>query len=160
MRALRTRPNTWPLAAPQASLRTAVPRAPNPQSGAHDLTGVFVASSLNLLGDEAVKFVGQTDVPGRHGDGPFCRCDFRNHHDWQTLPIVRSIGRQSYCRETLSCDSLVWRRKDRPEFRLANGEHHSKVLVVRVLSGNVQLLADPVDHMLATWFGPFGSLLN
>src|SRR5882724_8833059 len=53
----------------------------SPQSGAHDLTGVFVASSLNLLGDEAVKFVSQIDVPGRHGGWPFCRCEFRNHHN-------------------------------------------------------------------------------
>src|SRR6266481_7028660 len=50
----------------------------SPQSGAHDLTGVFVASSLNLLGDEAVKFVGQIDIPGRHDDWPFCRYEFRN----------------------------------------------------------------------------------
>src|ERR1019366_6905295 len=43
----------------------------SPQPGAHHLAGVFVTSTLNLGGDEAVQFVGQIDVAGRHGVGPF-----------------------------------------------------------------------------------------
>ena len=42
----------------------------SPQPGSHNLTGVFVTPALNLLGDEAVKLLGQIDVAGRHSGGP------------------------------------------------------------------------------------------
>jgi hypothetical protein len=41
-----------------------------PQSGAHNLTGVFVASAPDLLEHKPVKLVGQIDISGRH-DGSF-----------------------------------------------------------------------------------------
>ena len=43
------------------------------QAGTHDLACVFIASALNLGGDEAVKFGCQIDVASRHGIGPFRR---------------------------------------------------------------------------------------
>jgi hypothetical protein len=36
------------------------------QRGAHDLAGVFVASTLDFLQHEAVKLVSQIDISGRH----------------------------------------------------------------------------------------------
>src|ERR1039458_2187404 len=48
----------------------------SPQPGAHHLAGVFVTSTLNLGGYEAVEFVGQIDVAGRHGVGPFYEWGF------------------------------------------------------------------------------------
>ena len=39
-----------------------------PQSGPHNLTGVFVAPTLNLLHHEAVKRVGQINIAGGHDD--------------------------------------------------------------------------------------------
>jgi hypothetical protein len=38
-----------------------------PQRCAHDLAGVFVATTRDLLQHEAVKLVGQIDISGRHG---------------------------------------------------------------------------------------------
>jgi hypothetical protein len=41
-----------------------------PQASPHNLTGVFVTSSLYLLGYEAVEFIGQIDITRWHGGGP------------------------------------------------------------------------------------------
>src|ERR1700733_12735601 len=39
-----------------------------PQGSPHHLAGVFVAAGLNLLQNEAIKFVGQIDISRRHND--------------------------------------------------------------------------------------------
>src|SRR5260221_12233730 len=53
----------------------------SPQPGAHDLTGVFVTTSLNLFSDETVKLVGQVDVTRRHDRGPLHGRRVRVHCD-------------------------------------------------------------------------------
>ena len=113
LRALRTRPNTSPLVtplasplsmaapAPQALLRTAVPRAPKSAirrarphwrfRGVRVLT--FLATKRSSSSVKLTFLVGMVTDPSV--DVTF------DHHDWQTLPIVRTVGSQSYCGETL-----------------------------------------------------------
>src|ERR1035438_7967169 len=53
-----------------------------PQRRAHDLAGVFVAATLDLLQHEAVELFGQIDISGRHDSSFVVWC--------RSIPFYRS----------------------------------------------------------------------